>query len=133
MVYGLVNLFRILGLTTVAAYALAILIIENRALTLEELSRKTGYAKSCVHTHLRTLVARGLVDSIRRGRRVKYRARIDGIRKLLHDYFESLKKHLSLAAKTECEPRTNELLKHVADEVSSMVERIKNVLGEYSE
>ena len=119
--YGLVDLLGFMGLPRVAAMALAILLLEGRELSLSELVRRTGYAKSHLSTYLRTLAANGLVECVYSGRRVLYRVNKRGVVRLLKNHLESLKTRLDMASKTLHDHELNALLKKLSDRISQII------------
>jgi len=88
---NLIYLFNFLGLPRVASFILAVLLIENRELSLNDLVLKTGYAKSHLSTAVRTLMAYGLIEYRNHGRRKLYRVNKDGLINFLKNHIRSYK------------------------------------------
>lgn len=88
---SLIELLTFLGLPMVAASALAVLIKESIPLTLNELSEKTGYAKSHLSMHLKHLVFNGLVKIRQVGRKKLYYAEREVLTHLLSRHLNELK------------------------------------------
>ncbi len=125
MVYGIIDLLGFIGLPRVAAVALAILLYEQKGLTLSELVRRTGYAKSHLSTYLKTLAANGLVECIYSGRRVVYRARKQGVIKLLKNHLESLKHRIDYASKTLHDYELSTLLSGLSEKISQIIKDLE--------
>ena len=88
---NLIYLFNFMGLPRVSALILAVLLIENRELSLNDLVSKTGYAKSHLSTAMKTLIAYGLIEYRNHGRRILYRVNKDGLINLLKNHIRSYK------------------------------------------
>lgn len=124
---ALVNILVALGLPIVAATALAVLLVETTPLSLSELSKKTGYAKSHLSPHLRMLAFNGLVEIIRRRRQVLYKARPEAFIDLIHSHLSDLQVGLEQIAR-----RINdeEFSRHLKDIASNLKDLIKYRIGE---
>lgn len=120
----LVNLLRILGLPLGAAAALAILIVEGTPLGLGELSRKTGYAKSHLSLYMKTLASRGLVELVRDGRRIYYRASSSALMRLLRDHFAGIKTAIDSTSSIIRDETLSSSLRELARELHRLIEKI---------
>lgn len=97
---GIVRLLTLIGLPQAAATIVAVLLIEERALGLDEISMLTGYAKSHVSTTIRLLEEKRLVERIRmRGRRVIFRARSEAVASLVKSHLAELRRSLEHAVR----------------------------------
>ena len=115
-----------LGLPRVAALALAILLIEQTHLSLEDLAHRTGYARSCLSSHLKSLAARGLVEITREGKRVLYRARAESITKLLVEHLASLRALLITASQSLERSDISWLLKGLSNDLSRIIGKFRS-------
>ncbi|WP_052833641.1 hypothetical protein [Staphylothermus hellenicus] len=95
---SLVDLLMFLGLPGVAASALAVLIKESIPLSLNELSQKTGYAKSHLCTHLKHLAFNGLVKVKKVGRKKLFYTDGDTLARLILKHLSELKSRIDFAA-----------------------------------
>jgi DNA-binding transcriptional regulator GbsR (MarR family) len=123
--HGLVELLGFIGLPRVAAAALAVLLYEDRGLTLTELVHRTGYAKSHLSTYLRTLAANGLVEYVRSGRHIIYRARRNAVVLLLKNYLESLKHRVEYASSNLNDYELSSLFKKLSQSLSQILEELE--------
>lgn len=88
----LVKLLELFGLPLVAARILSVLLMEGRPLSLEELSRRTGYVKSHVSTALRYLEEKLLIERIYgKRRKLIIRLREGALRDLVREHIERIK------------------------------------------
>ncbi len=123
---SMIYLLTFLGLPTVAATVLATLLSETRPLSLTELSRKTGYAKSHLSTHLRYLVFNGLVSIVRQGRRTLYYARREVLADILARHLNELRTRIDLVIR---ELGNNELVKTFNNCSHKLSDIIQNILS----
>ncbi len=117
---GIVRLLVALGLPVAAARVAGILLEEDRPLSLDELSRRTGYAKSHVHAMLRLLESRLVVRRHYAGRRILYSTDPRGIERLIMNHIREL-----LEALEEADERVRERLGRVVH----MLKRIEEEAG----
>ncbi|MCD6301379.1 MAG: helix-turn-helix domain-containing protein [Staphylothermus sp.] len=123
---SIVGLLVFLGLPSVAASALAVLITASKPLTLTELSNRTGYAKSHLSTHLRYLARTGLVEYIRKHGRAFYRARKDALLNLIHKHLKELKQHLDYINTEIKDTELSSLLNSLHNELSKIIHNFEN-------
>ncbi len=122
----LVDLLRTLGLPSGAAAALAVLIIENCPLGLNELSRKTGYAKSHLSLYMKTLASRGLVELIRDGRRLYYRASNNALFSLLREHLNRIKVAIDSTSSIVVDKNLSNNLEKLSYELHRLLEKYLN-------
>ncbi len=90
-----IKLLRLLGLPLAAATALAVLLLESRPLSLSELSKKTGYAKSHLSNAVRLLEEKLLIERIVLPRKkVLFKAKKEALIKLLRNHLAELRNSL---------------------------------------
>ncbi len=92
----IVRFLVLIGLPLVAARILSVLIMEGRPLSLDELSRKTGYVKSHISTTLKYLEEKLVIEKIY-GKRKKLMVKLKegALKNLLMDHIEKLKNHIN--------------------------------------
>ncbi len=118
---SIVSLLIFLGLPSVAATALAVLLTASEPLTLTELSNRTGYAKSHLSTHLRYLARSGLVEYVRKHGKAFYKARKEALLNLVHKHLEELKHHLAYINHEIRDAELNPLLNSLLNELSRII------------
>ncbi len=121
----LINLLRILGLPLGAAAALAILIVEGTPLGLSELSQKTGYAKSHLSLYMKTLASRGLVELVRDGRRIYYKASNNALSYLLKEHLSKIKVAIDSTSSIVRDEKLSNSLDELAHEIHRLIEKIR--------
>lgn len=122
---SLIQLFSFLGLPPVAATALAVLVMEARALSLSELSQKTGYAKSHLSTHLKHLAVNGYVEAVKTKRRILYRVDKNGVLRHLLIYFSNLNYTIENALNTINDKDLNSFLRTLSTQLNDIIKRYK--------
>ncbi len=122
----LVDLLRTLGLPSGAAAALAVLIVENSPLGLNELSRKTGYAKSHLSLYMKTLASRGLVELIRDGRRLYYKASNNALFNLLREHIDRIKVAIDSTSSIVIDKNLSNNLEKLSYELHRLLEKYLN-------
>jgi len=122
--HGLAALLWSVGLTPVAAAALALLLIERRELSLTEIARRIGYAKSHVSAHLKVLAGSGLVECKYAGRKIVYRARESAVADLLRNYFASLKNRLDTATTNLSDGELKHMLARVSVKLGELIREV---------
>ncbi len=91
----LASLLTMLRLPKVAALALSVLLVESRPMSLSEISKATGYAKSHLSEALKLLESSSLVERVVRGRRVAFRPRKKAVELLLRKHLQDLRRSLN--------------------------------------
>ncbi len=92
---NIIKLLKMLGLPIAAAVILTVLLIESKPMSLDDLRRKTGYAKSHLSSSLRLLEEKLLIERIiGPRRRVWFCVKRDALLKLLREHFSELKDYL---------------------------------------
>jgi len=122
--HGLTAFLWSVGLTPVAAAALALLLIERRELSLTEIARRTGYAKSHVSAHLKVLAGSGLVECKYVGRKLVYRARESAVADLLRNYFASFKNRIDSATTSLGDNELKQLLVRVSAKLGELIREV---------
>ncbi len=90
-----IKLLRLLGLPLAAASALTVLLLESRPLSLSELSKKTGYAKSHLSNAIRLLEEKLLIERIvLPKKKVLFKAEKRALIKLLRNHLAELRSSL---------------------------------------
>lgn len=125
MVYEISELLGFIGLPRVAAIALAVLLQEPEGLTLADLVRRTGYAKSHLSTYLKTLAVNGLVEYMYSGKRIIYRARKKVVIKLLKNHLESLRHRIDFASKTLHDHELTRVLRNLSEKISQIIKELE--------
>jgi len=83
------------GLPAAAAAILATLLIESKPMDLDELSSKTGYAKSHLSSMLRLLEEKLLIEKIPgKSRKVYFKAKRDALTKIIHQHLRRIRNSL---------------------------------------
>jgi len=118
---ALINILVALGLPIVAATALAVLLVEATPLSLSELSKKTGYAKSHLSPQLRMLAFNGLVEIIRKRRQVLYKARHEAFIDLIHGHLSDLQASLEQVAHRINDEAFSHNLKDIASTLKDLI------------
>ncbi len=124
---SLILLLTKLGLPVGAATALAVLILEESPLGLNELAEKTGYAKSHLSIYLRTLASKGLVNVKRSGRRIYYYASHSALVKLLKEHFETVHAGLSSLIHSINDNEARQYLMKLLEGVNKLMYNIHNL------
>jgi len=99
-------------------------LIERRELSLTEIARRIGYAKSHVSAHLKVLSGSGLVECKYAGRRLVYRARESAVADLLRNYFASFKNRLDIATTNLGDSELKQLLARVSAKLSELIREV---------
>ncbi len=95
---NIVKFLKMLGLPIASAIVLAVLLLESRPLSLDDLRRRTGYAKSHLSSSLRLLEEKLLIERIiGPRRRVLFRVRRDALVRLLHEHLSELREGIVYA------------------------------------
>jgi len=90
---SLVRFFRAVGLPSTVALVLAVLVFENKPLSLKELSLKTGYTKGHLSTILRILESKDLVERVyEKRRKLLVKAKDGTLLKILREHLGNLRK-----------------------------------------
>ena len=114
------KLLQLTGLSATAALVLAILIIEERPLSLKELSEKTGYAKGHLSSILQFLESRKLIEkAYEKRRKLLVKVKKKAISNLLKEHLSMLSEIIQETIKeirkdvlvTELKPFEVELMK----------------------
>ncbi|RLG76286.1 MAG: hypothetical protein DRO23_01215 [Thermoprotei archaeon] len=117
---SLAKLLQLTGLSATAALVLAILIIEERPLSLKELSEKTGYAKGHLSSILQFLESRKLIEkAYEKRRKLLVKVKKKAISNLLKEHLSMLSEIIQETIKeirkdvlvTELKPFEVELMK----------------------
>ncbi len=117
---SLAKLLQLTGLSATAALVLAILIIEERPLSLKELSEKTGYAKGHLSSILQFLESRKLIEKVyEKRRKLLVKVKKKAISNLLKEHLSMLREIIQETIKeirkdvlvTELKPFEVELMK----------------------
>lgn len=95
----LVDLLGYTGLSRTSSLILAVLINEKNYISLTDLSRKTGYAKSHLSMYLKTLVLLNLVDRKHIGRKILFGINRNGLINYLKNYLINLRELLRFSSK----------------------------------
>ncbi|RLF02681.1 MAG: hypothetical protein DRJ64_09060 [Thermoprotei archaeon] len=101
------------GLPLVAAVAISKLVKESRPMSLTELSRATGYAKSHLSIALRLLEEKRMVTRMKsKGRRVLFVASRNAVLKLVREYIMELKNEITyLSSEFSSQPLGKKLMR----------------------
>ncbi len=94
---GIIRALIAMGLPAAAAAVLETLYSHGRPMSLDEISRATGYARSHVHAMLRILEERLAVKRVIARRRVLYVADPQALEKLLASHIRNLRESLEEA------------------------------------
>ncbi len=123
--YSLVKLLKMIGLPATVALVLAVLIVENKPLSLNELSAKTGYTKGHLSSILRLLETRELIERVyERRRKLMVKVRGNAIFKLLKEHLRNLRKATQEAIAQIRDEIVSEL-KLVDEELSKMLKNLE--------
>ncbi len=125
MVTRLVELLNFLGMPRVAAVALAVLLSESKALSLTELSRKTGYAKSHLSTHLKILAIHGLVVVVRDKKKILYSANRRSVVNMIRNHLDRLRIMIETASKYLGDQEIRPKLSRISHELEKIVGEIE--------
>ena len=114
---SITRLMTLLGFSPVVASIISILLREKRPLTLNELSEKTGYAKSHLSYAIRVLEDKLLVE-LKRGkrRRIFISLRPEGLEKVIREHIREIKDHLKAlveSSSTDLSKRLDHLIKEL--------------------
>ena len=122
---GLIKLFRCIGLSNVAAHVLSTLLLENKPLSLDELSDKSGYAKSHISSALTLLENMVLIEKIH-GKRRKLLVKVNEniIRRLLKEHLVKLKKILHRIHREVNNQYISREASGLAEELSKLIDRL---------
>lgn len=122
----ILRLLRILGLPTSAALAFAILLLEVKPLSLDELCERTGYAKSHLSMNLRLLEEKLLTRRILgRGRKVFFTVKKDALKRLLQEHITKLYSNINDVIDELPDETLSEELKVVRDCLSGLIEKLR--------
>jgi len=125
MAKALVQLLTYLGMPSVAATALAVLISETTPLSLSELAKKTGYAKSHLSPHLKILAANGLISMVRSKKKIIYTARKESIIMLLRSHLENLKAMVNSVSHTLVDQEIRPILNRLSNKLEEVLRELE--------
>lgn len=123
---GILRLLKMLGLPTSAALAFAVLLLEVRPMSLDELCERTGYAKSHLSTSLRLLEEKLLTRRVfGRGRKVFFTVKKDALKMLLQEHLARLHSNISDVINELPDGSLSDELKVVKDGIGRLVEKLR--------
>jgi len=124
---SLVRFFRAVGLPTAVALVLAVLVLENKPLSLKELSLKTGYTKGHLSYILRLLESKDLVERVyEKRRKLLVRAKGKTLLKLLKEHLDYLRR-VSRDVLSELREELVSELKPFEEEVGKLLRKLEKV------
>ncbi len=120
----IVRIFRVWGFGEVCGVIFGILLLRREPMTIDEISKETGYSKSSVFQGLNTLLKNYLVEKKKRDRKYVYWAKKEFLRVMMSQLKSRAEKEIK-SLREKIEEKLREVDGGYKGKLSALMEEIK--------